>query len=69
MFDLYGMCEEIAITDTHSYSSSINQNIHLTENVSSKVKMCGLWNENEVAGFLVFSQWILIGYFRLGQVK
>ena len=43
MFDLYGMCEEIAITDTHGYSSSLAQNIHLSENISSKVIWIHTW--------------------------
>ena len=29
----------------------------------------GSWEENEVAGFIIFSQWLLKGYFRLGKVN
>ena len=35
-------------------------------NLKHIIKLVGSWKENEVAGLVVFSQLLLIGYFRLG---
>ena len=56
LFFLYRFNNDQFLADKHLYTKFIHV---------YKIQLLGSWKENEIAGFFVFSQHVLIDHFRL----